>query len=210
MDKNLITALIGALSGAIVAAIGWFVASALSSRREIAARRDNAARDHLEKQIEQLYGPLSGLILYSRLEFDVARKKLPTNGTGQIAFSQFSGRQGDIWHFFVENYFLPVNSEMRNLIRSKMHLLDSGILPESFEPFFAHEVQFEALHMLWKEKGEHSLDIEGPGWPKGLESDVKTVLDRLRGRHQLFLHRLGASAEKGKAQLTARSTEPRL
>jgi hypothetical protein len=58
MDKGLLSALIGAVSGAVVAAIGWFVVHGLSTRREVAARRDGAARDHLEKQIEELYGPL--------------------------------------------------------------------------------------------------------------------------------------------------------
>jgi hypothetical protein len=199
VDKGFIPALIAAaVSGALVV-IGWFVLNALSRRREIAAQRDIAARVYLENQIEQLYGPLLGLIQYSRMAFSVAAKKLATDVSGRIDFSRFSALHSEIWHFFIESYFLPVNSEIRQLIRSKMHLLESGILPKSFEDFFRHEVQFEALHRLWKEKGVESPEISGPGWPNDFESDVKTVLDRLRLRHEFFLQRLGASGHKGEA-----------
>jgi hypothetical protein len=132
MDKNLLPAIIGAISGAFVAAIGWFVLHGLSSRRESAARRDNAARSYLEKQIEELYGPWLGLIEHSRTAFAVARRKLPHTASGQIDFGQFSDGDGEIWRFFIEHYFLPGNAEIRRLLRSKMHLLESGVLPRSF------------------------------------------------------------------------------
>ena len=193
MDKTLLPVIIGAISGAFVAAIGWFVVHGLSSRREIAARRDNAARNYLEKQIEELYGPLLGLIKHSRMAFAVATRKLPNTENGQIDFGRFSERDSEIWHFFVENYFLPVNAEIRRLLRSKMHLLESGVLPRSFEDFFLHEVQFEALHTLWKAYGVDSSNISGPGWPTDFEADVRNVLEQLRTRHQVFLHRTGAT-----------------
>lgn len=126
----------------------------------------------------------------------MAAKKLPTDSAGRIDRSRFSGADGEIWRFFIENYFLPVDAEIRQLIRTKIHLLESGILPKSFEDFFSHEVEFEALHKLWKQKGVASPEIRGPGWPKEFESDVKTVLDRLRLQHQAFLLRLGASGNK--------------
>ena len=195
MDKTLLPAIIGALTALLVAAVGWFAVHVLASRREVAARRDNATRDHLERQIEQLYGPLLGLIQHSRMAFDVAQSKLP-NKNGKIDFSRFSDRDAQIWRYFVESYFVPVNAQIRELIRSKMHLLEAGIVPESFAKFFAHEVQLEALHRLWKEKGEHSSDIHGPGWPMDFESETQVVLDQLRMRHQHFLRRLGVAADK--------------
>jgi hypothetical protein len=140
MDKAFIPALIGTVCGALVAMVGWFVSNSLSLRREITARRDIAARAHLENQIEQLYGPLLGLIQYSRGAFSVAAKKLLTDSAGRIDQSRFSGADGEIWRFCIENYFLPVDAEIRQLIRTKIHLLESGILPKSFEDFFSHEV----------------------------------------------------------------------
>lgn len=197
MDKALLPALIGAASGALVAAIGWLVVHMLSSRRDLLARRDAAGRDHLEKQIEHLYGPLLGLILQSRLAFEVAARVLPRDDHGQVEFSRFSGHDDAIWRFFVEEYFLPANARIRDLIRSNMHLLEAGVLPMTFAAFFEHEVQFEALHRLWKEKGVVSLDVPSLGWPMAFESDVQVTLDALRLRHQGFLHRLGAAEQIG-------------
>lgn len=193
MDKTLLPAVIGAAAGALVAAIGWLVVHALATRRETLARRDGAARDHLEKQIECLYGPLLGLILQSRLAFDVAARVLPRDQSGQIDFSRFSDRNSETWRFFVEAYFLPVNAKIRELIRAHMHLLEAGILPDSFAAFFEHEVQFEALHRLWREKGVDSTGVPSLGWPPMFESDVQKTLDELRLRHQSFLQRLGAA-----------------
>jgi hypothetical protein len=161
----LLPALIGAISGAIVAGIGWFVTHTLAIKREELARRDNTAREHLESQIKELYGPLLGLIQHSRIVFEVAAKVLPASGDGQIEFSRFSERDGEVWRFFIESYFLPVNEEIRQLIRSRMYLLKDGVLPKSFEDFFVHEAQFEVLHRLWKEKAVDSSHISGHGWP---------------------------------------------
>jgi hypothetical protein len=194
MDKTLMSALIGAVSGALVAGVGWFVVHALSLRRELRIRHDAAARDHIEKQIEHFYGPLLGLILQARLAFEMASRILPRDQHGQIEFSRFSDRDGEIWRFFVEEYFLPVNAKIRDLIRSNMHLLEAGILPKTFATFLEHEVQFEALHHLWKEKGVESSSIPSLGWPVEFENDVQAMLDELSFRHQSFLRRLGAAA----------------
>ena len=197
MATDLLNTLLG--TGALIGVGGWFVSHRLTSRREETARRDNAARSHLEVQIEQLYGPLLGLIQHSRIVFEVATRRLPTSASGQIDFARFSTNDGEVWRFFIESYFLPINARIRDLVRAKMHLLDEGILPRSFEAFFLHEVQFEALHRLWKDKGLDSSSIQGDGWPPSFEQDVAATLGNLRSRHQAFLRRLGATRDPSAA-----------
>lgn len=207
--STLLPALIGAISGAIVAGIGWFVTHTLTIKREELARRDNAAREHLESQIKELYGPLLGLIQHSRIIFEVASKVLPTSNDGQIESSRFSERDEEVWRFFIESYFLPVNEEIRRLIRSRMYLLQDGALPKSIEDFFIHEAQFEVLHRLWKEKAVDSSHISGLGWPSKLEPQVQATLDHLRKQHQKFLWRLGA-VEVHSQSAASRSSGTRL
>ncbi len=197
--NTLLPALIGAISGAIVASIGWFVTHTLAVKREELARRDNTSREYIESQIKELYGPLLGLIQHSRIVFEVAAKLLPASGDGRIEFSRFSERDGEVWHFFIERYFLPLNEEIRRLIRSRMYLLKDGVLPKSFEDFFVHEAQFEVLHRLWKEKAVDSSHISGHGWPSEFEPQVQTTLDHLGEQHQTFLRRLGAIEERGRS-----------
>ncbi len=182
-------------TGALVGVAGWFITHRLALSREEKARRNNAARSHLEAQIEQLYGPLLGLIQHSRAVFEVAKQKLPTTKDGAIAHHQFSQGDGEVWHFFIETYFHPINGKIRELIESKMHLLDEGVLPSSFRAFFGHEVQLEVLHRLWTDKGVDSTSIKGEGWPKAFDEDVARALSKLRARHQQFLKDLGARTD---------------
>lgn len=172
------------LSSALVIIIGWFVVHELSARRDLAARRENARRGHLERQISELYGPLLGLIEHSGAAFDIAAHKLPCNDAGGIAFDRFSSEHERVWRFFVERYFIPTNAQIRALIRTKMHLLEDGRLPPSFAEFFRHEANFEALHQLWKDEGIESLDIQSPAWPANFQGDVEHTLASLRKRHQ--------------------------
>ena len=101
----LLPVLIGAISGAIVTGIGWFVTHTLAVKREELARRDNTAREHLESQIKELYGPLLGLIQHSPDSLRSCSQILPASGDGHIEFSRFSERDGEVWHFFIESYF---------------------------------------------------------------------------------------------------------
>jgi hypothetical protein len=58
MSDSLISALIGALSGAVIAAVGWTIASWQAER----ARRRKAAWNYLKRQLGELYAPLEGLL----------------------------------------------------------------------------------------------------------------------------------------------------
>jgi hypothetical protein len=191
---DLLNTLLG--TGVLIGVVGWFVSHRLTSRREETARRDNAARSHLEAQIEQLYGPLLGHIQYSRFVYEVATHRLAPSPSEPIDFTKLSTNEGEIWRFFVESYFLPNNARIRDIIRAKMHLLDEGILPQSFEAFLRHEAQFEALHRLWKEKEVEtppSKSMQSGGWPLNFEQDVAETFGNLRSRHQAFLRRLGVT-----------------
>ncbi|MCA9330595.1 hypothetical protein KC957_00980, partial [Candidatus Saccharibacteria bacterium] len=60
MSEAASAALIGALAAGVFTALGWFVMHLLSDRRERVVQRRQAALHHLQRQIEELYGPLSG------------------------------------------------------------------------------------------------------------------------------------------------------
>jgi hypothetical protein len=193
MSEAISPNIIAAVVGSLTIALGWFVTHLSQARRERVAREDAAALRHLEAQIGELYGPLLGLIQETRAVFSVAQKRLSTTPTGRIDFSHFSKERKDeeAWRFFVEGYFLPLNSQMSSLVRSKMHLLEGGIIPTSFQEFLLHEAEFSSLHRLWSEKGIDSREVQGAGWPPQFEQDVRDTLNKLHNRHQKFLRKLG-------------------
>ncbi|MFM0521836.1 hypothetical protein PQR08_30895 [Caballeronia jiangsuensis] len=123
------------LVSALVFIVGWFVAHDLAARRDLSARRENGKRGHIERQISELYGPLLGLIEDSGATFDIAARKLLCNDRGGIDFHRFSPEDDRFWRYFIERYFIPINAQIRMLIRTKMHLLEDGRLSDSFAEF---------------------------------------------------------------------------
>jgi hypothetical protein len=182
MNPQLEAALVSAFVAAAVVSAGWFITNHLTQRREEQARRQQAALKHLERQIEDLYGPLVGLIQQSNAVFDVAvlRRDLKDPDSERA------------WNYFIEKYFLPLNAQMVTLLSTKVHLSNAETWPASYFAFFTHQAQFESLHKIWVEQHIDSHLIKGEGWPKQFGKDVRQTLDELRALHSQYLRNLGA------------------
>jgi hypothetical protein len=147
----------------------------LALRREIEMLRDQTGLKHLQRQIEELYSPLAGLIQYGEVVNQVEFAKAPKDSTSHDA--------AEIRRYFAEKYYLPLNSQMSDLIRTKIYLLDCDHMPESFQQFLMHSAQFECLHRLWQDKGIRSEDISGIPYPTTFKQDVRHSLDQLRASY---------------------------
>jgi hypothetical protein len=99
----------------------------------------------------------------------------------------------DIWRYFVETYFLPLNRQIADLIRAKIYLIDSDEIPPTFKQFLVHQVQYDSLHALWKDKAISSDEVPASGWPVSFEKDVETGLSKLREEHNQFVKRIKAA-----------------
>jgi hypothetical protein len=151
-------------------------------RKEYEALRDQTALKHLQRQIEELYSPLLGLIQFGNVVNQVEFAKLPTARKNEDA--------ANIKRYFAEKYYLPLNAQMSELIRAKIYLLDSDAIPESYQQFLAHAAQFECLHNLWKDMGVPSDDIPGKEYPKTFKAEVEGSLNELRRKYNEYISRL--------------------
>ncbi len=186
MNLQLLSALIGALVGGLITAMGWFANYYLSRKKEDESRRREAALKHLERQIEELYGPLWGLIQQSEAIYQVACKRLPT-ANGRVDLSQFKGQDGEIWNYLKETFFMPINLQVAELLRTKIYLIDANEIPASFQAFMSHQAQFAVLHRLWRERGIETPFLGTGGWPAQFNVDVAESLESLRKRYQAHL-----------------------
>jgi hypothetical protein len=182
MSTQVIAAIISACVAGAVAFVGWFITNKLTQHREEEARRQQAALKHLERQIEELYGPLLGLIQQSNAVFEVAvqRRDLKDSESERA------------WNYFIEKYFLPLNAQMATLLSTKVHLSNAESWPASYLEFFSHQAQFESLHKIWAEQHIDSHTIKGAGWPQQFSEDVRQTLYELRERYGRYLIKLGA------------------
>ena len=143
----------------------------------------------MQRQIEELYSPLLGLIQYGAAVNVIERQILPHGARDE--------REGEVLRFIRERYYLPLNAQMTELIRAKIYLLDAGALPESFQQFLVHAAQFECFHSLWKEKGVSGEHIRPVEYPEEFRRDVEKTLDRLRRRYQKSVNEVAGGTAKG-------------
>jgi hypothetical protein len=187
MEEKILLAVYSGLVALAGGLIGFLVNHYLAIRREINLRRRVETTHYLEQQIGELYGPLLGLIEHSEMVYAILRKKLAHQAVPRIDFTKLNEQDGQVWRFFQERFFLPINSDIRDLIRSKTHLLERGQMPVSFSQFFVHEAHYSCLHPLWKELGISSLEVRGVSWPDEFAPDVKSTLRLLTQRHQRLI-----------------------
>jgi len=153
-------------------------------RKEYETLRDQTAVKHLQRQIEELYSPLFGLIQYGSVVNKIERLKVPErNHSKEVA---------EILFYFREKYYLPLNTQMSDLIRTKVYLLDSETMPESFQQFLMHTTQYQCFHSLWIDKGIVSDEIPPIEYPKTFKMDVKNSLDQLMRHYNEYIRRLKA------------------
>jgi hypothetical protein len=184
-DPTVEAALIAALASIIV----WAITQTYSTRHDANVRRLVARLERLNAQMEELYGPLLGIIRQTFVVYDVASRILPTKD-GQIDQNGFQGKDIDAWRFLQEQFFFPLNDEAVALLKTKTHLIGADV-PDSFEQFLLHATQFECLFRLWKTTGfDSSGKVEGIGWPATFEADVRHRFDRIRAEHTSIIEGL--------------------
>jgi len=181
-QKILLTVIDKVAIGLLIGITGYYLNRLLEKlkgeqalRREVEMLRGQTRLKHLQRQIEELYGPLLGLIQYGDAVNQVEVAKIPKGNTGPDV--------AEIRRYFVEKYYLPLNAQMSDLLRTKIYLLDSDHMPDSFQQFLMHAAQFECLHKLWKDMAIRSDDIRGIEYPATFKQEVARSLDQLRSSY---------------------------
>lgn len=108
---------------------------------------------------------------------------MPTNDKGDILIENMKESEHSIHDFLTEEYFIPLNAKIADIINSKAHLQDSIHLPESFEKFLEHQISFESDY---KYRKKHSLESDFDfvtKFPDKFDSDVDKILVNLSKKY---------------------------
>jgi hypothetical protein len=192
MNDNFIPVLIGAVSAGIFSTIGWFVSYFLSKRKEYNLQKRKSISNQFERQIEELYGPLLGLIRNSRYVFQVSKKLLPYEVEKGYLFEKFTEQHDKIYSYFTENYFLPNNAKIVNLLHTKLALIDTDKVPKSFDEFLKHQAEYECTYHATKlvnYQQKFFIDYIDQEWPMQFEEDVEKLLKSVEKRYNDYLKR---------------------
>ena len=167
-------AILAALIAATVTVAGWNVTSFLSRRREDRTRRLELTLKHIERQIEELYGPLLSLIVQIRSTWAVQMRLLSeVDQKDRVSTSK---------SFRIE-FFLPLHAEMKGVLSSKLFLVEGGEVPSSFRRYLEHSAeQFLRDHLEEKLALDASVALQAM-WPEQLEEEIEATLKELMSQY---------------------------
>lgn len=174
------TEIIVALIAGLITIIGWVVTYILAKKREDQSRKAQSALRHLERQIEELYGPLDGLLTYSGTVFRLEQTRKEKRSPEQ------AGKDPEVIRYFIENHYIPLNQQIMTLLRTKPHLIADDKMPESFKIFIERAAYLECLHKLWLNTKIDSPFMAAPGganWASEFHDQVSQKLQELRTKH---------------------------
>lgn len=169
---------IAALVSGTITTLGLFINHFLQRSRDSEIKQRERRVDFLRQQIEEFYSPLWILSEQSNAVYDVARRRLPVGPDGRIDRSSFTDQDNQVYTFYIETYWHPINAQIVQVLRQKVYLLKDGHMPPSFIDFLRHQATSESLYRLWKEKGIDSGDLRAE-YPAQFRQDVKAALDDL-------------------------------
>jgi hypothetical protein len=178
-----------ALIAAVVAAAGWFANDRLTSRREELRRRTEAQFKFVERQLEELYGPLAAELYEGRRTFtdllDSLGRRYVFPADGVLPPDELK-----TWLFWAESDFLPRNERIKALLMRKTHLIDGPVLPDSYISFLDHCNSWAINHRRWKEQGVKYSWHSKINWPAAFEEEVLASFRDLKRRHADLLGKL--------------------
>ncbi|HEX8602813.1 MAG TPA: hypothetical protein VF774_09230 [Pseudoduganella sp.] len=164
------------------AVIGWFINHWLTTGREEKHRRAEAQLKFVERQIEQLYGPLAATLYEGRRTFiDL----LDSLGRDFVFSPDRELSEGELrtWLFWAETEFLPRNEYIKILIKTKAHLIYGGEFPESYVDFLDHCNSWAVRHRRWKEQQVEYSWRSNVEWPDNFETEAIETFKALKRSH---------------------------
>jgi hypothetical protein len=169
-----------AVLAAVVTAAGWFVTYFLAKRREDNTRRLERTARHLERQVEEFYGPLFNLVHQVVIANHVQHKILSGTAKGKLTPEQAEA----VRRFFRERFFFPVHAEINQILKTRLHLVEGAAMPEVFYRYVKHAVQEQAQALLWQEQQVDTSFVPGEPYPNDLYEAVKGGLGRLMEEYE--------------------------
>lgn len=197
------------ISVILVGALGWLLRNWISTRltsaikfeydQKLEAFNTELSRDsedrtrklerllkHYERQVEEFYGPLWNMVhqLYVCNETkDKITSKLDREKSAKVE------------HYYQTNYFIPLHDDIRQIIKTKLYLVDGAEMPESFYEYLLHAIQERDQRELAQQHGIETSFLPGVPWPQRFHQDIKHGFDKAMKRYEECLE--GLKEEQG-------------
>jgi hypothetical protein len=167
-----------ALLGVVIAIVGWPVSYFLTRSREVRLEHDKAKLDLLRRRLDEFYSPIYGLLL----ENDRIRQLISDEfGRGVIFVGNkpLTDEEKKIWVHYLENYVIPNNREILDILQTKIHLFVGETYPESFRHWIDHALGYELFHKQYKDIGREYGFHSCMNFPSRFQTDIVNAISQL-------------------------------
>jgi hypothetical protein len=90
---------------------------------------------------------------------------------------------------------LQLHSDIRELLKTKLYLAESAIIPQSFRDYLEHSTQELFQQRLANELDVSTQHIKGKRWPQQFEKDVKNGIALIMQKRESLLRDLEPSTK---------------
>jgi hypothetical protein len=185
---NLPDPALAALIGASVAGLFSILGFLLVRSKEQSTRKEEAALKFLQRQIEELYGPLAGLLQRTATVHAVAHARLFRDG--RFDWESLTDEEKQLWRFLNTHYLIPTNDEILELVNTKSFLFEGEVAPPVVQQFRTHALQYKLINTIWDHTGLDAKFIDHVRFPKDLPTYVENTLRALRAQHEFYLRKV--------------------
>ncbi len=158
--------------------------SELASLSEDRTRKLERLLRHYERQVEEFYGPLWNMVhqLYVCNETkDKVTKRLNADEISKVE------------EYYQKNYFRPLHDEIRQIMKTKLYLVDGAAMPESFYAYLRHATQERDQRDLASLHNVQTGFLRGLPWPSDFHDEIRAGFDLAMKNYQQCLDGLKVS-----------------
>jgi hypothetical protein len=157
--------------------------SQLSRASEDRTRKLESLKRHYERQIEEFYGPLFNMVhqvfVANHVQSEILKRTDPTD----------SEKVRDHFH---TTYFHPMHAEIRQILRTKLYLIEGSEMPESFYLYLKHAAQEHDQRTLWEQYHIDTSFLPGEPWPDRFLDDIRRGFETAMKNYERCLDGLKA------------------
>lgn len=138
----------------------------------------------LQDQLEHFYGPLFSIVDQLDTAFKVEHRITHDNPMSSDSLQS-------VQRFMFTEVYMPLHRQIRDVLLSRLYLIDGMFVPDSFRDYLAHSTQYEVQARLWFERGISSEKTKGIPYPSDFNDDIETGLEEVFRRLGVDLRALG-------------------
>ncbi|MFI0607568.1 MAG: hypothetical protein ACH37Z_06670 [Anaerolineae bacterium] len=121
----------------------------ISRRNELELTRRRERLEHINRSLNDFYGPLYVLSEVGQRAYSAFLHKM--GGEGFFEESPMKEDRLNEWFIWVEEIFIPLNQIREDLIIQNAHLIREEEFPESMLIFITHAALYKAMLAKWKQ-----------------------------------------------------------